>query len=63
MTVLLELLANATSAGHASLPDHPLALWVTPCDGILVVHSDMGDLTVHGRALSLTAPLANVRLG
>jgi uncharacterized protein (TIGR02677 family) len=63
MTVLLELLANATSAGHASLPDHPLALWVTPSDGILVVRSDMGDMTVHGRALSLAEPLAAERLG
>jgi uncharacterized protein (TIGR02677 family) len=55
MTVHLELLANATAAGHASLPDHPLELWVTPSDTTLVVRSDMGDLTVHGRALSLAA--------
>jgi len=63
MAVLLELLANATSAGHASLPDHPLTLWVTPSDGILVVHSDMGDMTVHGRALALSAPEAAEGVG
>ncbi len=63
MTVLLELLANAMSVGHASLPDHPLALWITPFDGIMAVHSDMGDLAVHGRALLLSAPHAAERLG
>jgi uncharacterized protein (TIGR02677 family) len=63
MTVLLELLANATAAGYAGLADHPLMLWVTPFDGVLVVHSDIGDLTVHGRSLSLTAPVAAERLG
>ncbi len=63
MAVLLEMLANATSAGHASLPDHPLTLWVTPSDGILVVHSDMGDMTVHSRDLSLSAPQAAEGVG
>lgn len=53
MWVLLELLANATSSGQASLPDHGLTLWVTPAPGTLVVHSEAGNLTVHGRALSL----------
>jgi uncharacterized protein (TIGR02677 family) len=51
--VLLELLANATTLGHATLPDHGVTLWAQPCDGVLVVHSDAGHLTVHGLALSV----------
>jgi uncharacterized protein (TIGR02677 family) len=63
MTVFLELLANATSAGHATLPDHPLTLWVTPSDGSTVIHSDAGNITVYGRTLAFSSPASAEGVG
>jgi hypothetical protein len=63
MAVLLELLAGATSTGRATLPDHPLTLWVAPSDGALVVHSEMGNLTVYRQALSFAPAVAEEGLG
>ncbi len=56
MAVLLELLANATSAGQATLADHPVTLWAAPCEGLHVIRSDLGNLTVDCRALSISPP-------
>jgi len=56
--VLLELLANATSSGRATLPDHPVTLWVAQSEGRLLIRSDTGNLTVDGLALSIGSPPA-----
>jgi len=63
MAVLLELLAGATSTGRATLPDHPLTLWVTPSDASLVIRSEMGNLTVYRQTLSFASPVAAEGLG
>ena len=51
MSVLLELLSNATSDGQATLPDHDVRLRVTASRESMQVTSDLGDLVVEGRAL------------
>jgi hypothetical protein len=63
MAVLLELLAGATSTGRATLPDHPLTLWAAPSDASLVIHSEMGNLTVYRLALSFAPPVAEEGTG
>jgi Protein of unknown function (DUF2397) len=51
MSVLLELLSNATSNGHATLPDHDLRLDVRATVGSMQIASDLGDLVVEKRSL------------
>ena len=51
MSVLLELLSNATSDGQATLPDHDVRLHVTASPGSMQITSDLGDLVVEERAL------------
>ena len=51
MSVLLELLSNATSDGQATLPDHDVRLRVTASRESMQITSNLGDLAVEGRAL------------
>ena len=51
MTVLLELLANAAAGGRASLPDHPVTVWMAPTEGTLTIRSDLGSLAIEGRSV------------
>ena len=51
MSVLLELLSNATSDGQATLPDHNVRLRVTASPESMRITSDLGDLVVEERAL------------
>jgi uncharacterized protein (TIGR02677 family) len=51
MRVLLELLAVAASTGSATLSDHPVGLVAAPADGVFVLHSAMGDLSIEGMSL------------
>jgi uncharacterized protein (TIGR02677 family) len=51
MSVLLELLSNATSDGQATLPDHDVRLRVTASPESMQITSDLGDLVVEKRAL------------
>lgn len=53
MTVLLELLANAASDGQATLTDHPVTITMTPAEGTMVIRSELGDLSVDGRAVTV----------
>ena len=62
MAVLLELIGLATTrfgpelAGvTASLVDAPLTLWIEPYPGDVTMHSPIGDLTVCGFRLAVTA--------
>jgi uncharacterized protein (TIGR02677 family) len=53
MTVLLELLANATTGQVATLPDHRLTLRLIASPGATVVRSHGGSLTVDGWTIAL----------
>ncbi len=61
MEVLLELLSSATSGGFSTLTDYPVALHSLPAIGTMVVRSESGSLTVHGRSLVIAAPGAMVQ--
>ncbi|MGP0053066.1 MAG: DUF2397 domain-containing protein [Solirubrobacteraceae bacterium] len=56
MEVFLELLAGAAGSGEARLADHPVEIWLSDSAGISVIRSEMGGLTLHGRAVQVGAP-------
>ena len=60
MSVLLELLSNAASAGHATLPDHNVRLRVTASSESMRITSEIGDLVVEERALVIDPARATV---
>lgn len=56
MEVFLELLAGAAGSGEARLADHPVEMWLRDTAGISVIRSEMGRLTLHARAVQVSAP-------
>ncbi len=56
VTVFLELLSSAASAGEATLVDRPVAMWVRPWPGGSVVRSEVGRLTIDGWRVAIGRP-------